>query len=381
MRAEAAFVLALARGDPRCLVWATHHSFSEDRAFCCAEAHQVAALCWWMWRRVVTLEETTSLEATFASLLRRLRDAYLRNLLRNDALLSDLALLDEALAAQGIQALWFKGPWLMLEAYPDPGTRPVGDIDLGIQERDFRGAVTALASVGYEPERSIPRDPASALRRAHHDSQLRFRATGKRPVEMHFRLVNVGPPLVNEGWVWATARELRVGERVLHVPGPEAMLLHLLIHANQHGFAVLRLLHDIRWAIQRDGASLDWGRLLSHVQKLHCRPLAYYGLLLAAEMAAAKVPYELLRVLRPTRARRAVFSLSWKLGNVRCLERRRTRREMEAPLLYLLEMGRLRDKATYLAGVLANSRALELFLNRPSSGWASLRTTGREEEW
>jgi len=40
--------------------------------------------------------------------------------------------------------------------------------------------------------------------------------------------------------------------------GAEAMLLHLLVHANQHAFTPLRLLHDIRFALTADQASLRY---------------------------------------------------------------------------------------------------------------------------
>jgi len=47
-------------------------------------------------------------------------------------------------------------------AYPDPGARPIGDIDLGIRERDYPGALGALREIGYEPDgpcRLMPQRP------------------------------------------------------------------------------------------------------------------------------------------------------------------------------------------------------------------------------
>ena len=72
------------------------------------------------------------------------------------------------------------------------------------------------------------------------------------------------------------------------VPSPEAMLFHLLLHANQHGFRPLRLLFDIRWSMEKDLGELDPDVLHSLINTVQCRTSCYYSLLLAAKLAAER---------------------------------------------------------------------------------------------
>jgi hypothetical protein len=287
---------------------------------------------------------------------RRLRQAYLHHRLRNEALLQDLATLTDAFGAAGIEALVLKGPWLAYGAYPDPGTRPIGDIDLCVREWDYPRVLSTLREIGWTTSQQLPEKPITALRSAHYREQLRLGARGRRPIEIHFRLVPVGPPAADDDWVWATARELQVGRTRIRVPGPEAMLLQLLLHANQHGFALLRLLHDVRWALERDGRALDMAILLERIRSLRCSTAAFHTFELAQELAGADVSCIDLQALKPSRTRRIWFSAVWALHAARRLEPRRRRTHLEAPRLYLLEMGRARDKLRYALEVARGGR-------------------------
>ncbi|MCP4654658.1 MAG: PqqD family peptide modification chaperone [bacterium] len=349
---EAELVTALAAGHGDGVRSALHARPDGGTVSNLAALHQVDALCWWMWEKILAQEgDAGSLELP-PRLSERLRMAYLHHLLRNEALVNDLAVLQDALAARGIEALYFKGPWVAFAAYPDPGTRPVGDVDLGIREGEYAGAVEALRAAGWSPDEALPETSSEALRRSHYSRQLRFSAPGRRPLELHLRLINVGLPGPEERWVWETARDLPVGRRSLRVPGPEAMLLHLLLHANQHGFAVLRLLHDVRWALAYDRRVLDAAAFLRLVERLRCRAACYHALELATDLAGAVVEDSILDALRPSAARRMLFAFLWRLGAVRRLAAAPRPMAMEAPLLYLLEMGGGRDKARFTFRVL-----------------------------
>lgn len=354
MRPEAAHLLALCRADP-----APRIPVDSDRLVDLARAQELGALAYWNWRCSVRLGLAPA--TLDCAAVEELKLVYLHHLLRNESLALDIEALRAALHERGIPALFFKGPLLAYEAYPDPGARPVGDLDVGIREGDYPGAVDALRCLGYVPDGTLPRSATSALRRAHYGEQLRFHARGRRMVELHFRMVNMGPPR-DEDWVWRSSRYLAVGSTRVRVPAPTATLLHLALHANQHAFAVARIFFDVRYAL--DLGEIDWDRFLSEVRALRCATAVYHSLCLARDLAAAAIPPAVLDDLRPGALGRRRFRACWDVGRARRLEARRGRQEVESPKLYLLEVGRMRDKLRYVAGLVAEAGGPFRFVRR-----------------
>ncbi len=349
MRTETAWVLAMARGELGPMP-AAGRPVAWDEVAALARHHGVAALCWQQCRGFA--ERPATEPGLPETLAKPLRAAFRAQTLRNMRVLAEIARLERELRRRAVETLYFKGPWVALAAYPALGARRIGDVDLGIRETQVREAVEALQAAGYRASSPLPRSPAEALRRAHYGRQLVFAQAGQAEVELHFRMINLGPP-ADEEWVWESARELEVAGTSIRVPGPEAMLLHLLLHANQHRFARLRLLHDVRWALATDGRHLDRERLRRQIAGLRAGCSAYHSLLLARDLAGAAVPEALLDTLRPSRPRRAIFTGLWRLSRARRLDQRQLPRALEAPLLYLLEMGAPRQKLRYLARVIA----------------------------
>lgn len=355
---EARLLLDLARGTepdgPR--QGSPVHS---ERFFALARRHQVAGLL-----HSVLEERPGRFDSLLPPELRaRLRAEYLHHVVRNESLLRDMARVSEQLDRRDVPFLVFKGAWLAYSAYPGPGCRPVDDIDLGVRECDFPDVVAALREAGYRPSGSVPADPSEAVKQAHFRSQLRFGAHGRRPVELHFRMINVGPP-TDEEWVWQSARRVELSGMQFRVPGPSAMLLHLVLHANQHGFSMLRHLYDVAFALRADSGSFDpreWRRL---VEERHLGSSAYYALLLARDMCAAEVPPDELQALRPRPLRRFVFERAWRLRRVRELRCPPRVQELEAPFLFLMEMGSLRDKSRYLAELIERAGGLRVAVRK-----------------
>ncbi len=366
MKPEAEFVRALAAGNreevTQCLDRGRPDVQSIRRL---ADQHQVSALCGWQAQRIGLADKPPSLEVS-KPLWEGLHLAYLHQRMRNEALVNDLLVLHEALADKSVEALVLKGPWLALHACPDPGIRPINDIDLCVDEHQHNEAIAALRAAGWKwrGTGALPGSAREALEHTHYRQQLRFFAHGRRPVELHFRLVNLGPPRSRECWVWQSARELRVRDALIRVPGAEAMLLHLLLHANQHAFAYLRMLYDLRWALRADRSSLDFELLIAQIEQLGCAAACYHSFKLANELAAVRVPREALEALRPSALRQAVFSRLWSLPAVRRLEAPYRRMELESPLFYLLELGQVNEKCRYIKQLVAKAGGLRPALRR-----------------
>ena len=351
---ERALLLSLAMGSAGALELEAWRAIDAPRLRDLAARHQVDALCHWQLRALERSGPAAS-AAIPAELRAGLRHAFAHHTLRNDSLARDLGHLAGCFERAGVEWLVFKGPWLAFQGYPAPGTRPIDDIDACVLASDSTRAVEALRAAGYRPLVAAPASGSEALRRAHYREQLRFTAPCRRRVELHFRMVNLGPPVEDEAWVWETRRTLEIGGARLHVPGPEAMLLHLTLHANQHGFSVLRLLHDVRFGLERFSAELDVRGLLRRIRRLRCEASVFHALELARLLAGAEVPAPLLAELRPRHLRRWMFSRLWSLDRVRRLESVPSTNRLEAARLYLLELGSPRDKLRYLRELVAEA--------------------------
>src|SRR5262245_22296808 len=122
---EASIVTALARGDGPRLSTAARGAFDPARVISLAACHQVDALGGWMWRKHLHEACGPAGRRLDGTLGRRLWESYLHHTVRNEALIADIANVEDSLASQQIETIYFKGPWLLAHAYPDPGTRPV----------------------------------------------------------------------------------------------------------------------------------------------------------------------------------------------------------------------------------------------------------------
>lgn len=345
-RGEVQLLLDLAAGKESCLRIDPWLSVNPRRFLELARRHQVDALCHWQAR---VLQDDGKLPALYRDHVEpELNRAYCHHSLRNQALAGDLAHLERHLARHGVEVLVFKGPWLAWNGYPDPGTRPIDDIDLGIREPDYRACLASLEAAGYRPGQVVPPTAEEAMRRAHFRGQLSFHASGRRRVELHLRMVNVGPPEPEHVSVWRDRVPLTRGSRTLFAPAFTDFLMHLALHANQHGFGVLRLLFDIRFLLAARAGEPSENGIVARAEDLRCKAAVYHSLALAAEMAGASVAPDLLRSLRPGPVRRSVYSTLWSLPRVRRLAADQRANAVEAPRLYLLEMGSLRSKIGYL---------------------------------
>lgn len=319
-----------------------------------AGAHQTAAYFYWVYR--ASGQPAPMPTATWEAL----RFLYLHHHMRNIQLFRELAEIHETLSAAGLEHLFAKGPWLAFHAWPASGARPVGDIDLVVHERDVRAVWGQLCDLGYRAESVCPRDGREALAHAHYRRQYRFFAAGRRPLELHFRLVNLGPPSEGEPWLWRGRRLFPFSEGSLPVPDATAMLFHLLLHANQHGFAVLRLLLDIRFHLECAGGECDQALLAALIKGYRLRHTCYHALALTAAVTGYDA-FGAVALDKPNWLQRRRFALLWSPQRAARLALPRTREPWEAPKLFLAEMATPRSAWRYLHGIA-----------RGAGGWSAL---------
>jgi hypothetical protein len=162
--------------------------------------------------------------------LERLHDAYRYNRLKGVEQEHRIADIVQRLRRSGIECVLIKG-WAAARLYPDPGLRPVGDIDLIVPPKDLVSARALLA-----PE-------VSALEvDLEHD---------------HIGLGASGPDLLLAGSVPVAVAGVEV-----RLPSPEDHLRILCLHLLAHGGCWPVWLCDVAAAVESRPADFDWDRVM-----------------------------------------------------------------------------------------------------------------------
>ncbi len=221
--------------------------------------------------------------------------------LRARRLEGELARVLEVLGGAGVHATVIKGTHTAREYFPDPGTRPTGDIDLVVTPAEVEAAAKALAAGGYtfvpetlnlRPAKSdwIPPDAPRSLRSlelTHTDNPY--------AIDLHSSL----------SWNFLGVRTLELGplDRQ-HVSEWEAVqgaalvlkqphLLAVLAANASHSLRQLPLLHlvELVLVIRQDSPSgrLDWDALESLLRDIDGRRFVYPALALAERLAPGTV--------------------------------------------------------------------------------------------
>lgn len=201
------------------------------RLFTRAERHALAGVLLDAWR-----EAHAALPASLAAGL-EMREAARE--LDHRAHLAMLAAIDAELAQDGLRAVALKGVLLAERLYARPSSRPLGDIDLLVEEHALARATRLLAKVGYTP--------------LDHPVEERFRNEGH-----HLHLVHERAPALelhfhaHRGFGRTLRGEPIVARAVAHepfaalrVPSRADELVFLAVHAASHRFMRLGWLYDI----------------------------------------------------------------------------------------------------------------------------------------
>jgi hypothetical protein len=194
----------------------------------------------------------------------------------------------DALRGVGIDPLLFKGPATAIR-YPEPGLRPMDDIDLLVPPDDADRAEAALTAAGWK----LIQRPGE-----HYDAAFLHPEVPHLPVELHRALStwdDDGTRLTIQR-LWQARRPKSVlGVQTLVLP-PEEDLIALAAHAAKpfHNFSRLIWAVDLAMLVH-DEPDLDWDRLLALARTVRCRTAVAMGLRLATRLGAP-VPRAALQI-------------------------------------------------------------------------------------
>lgn len=174
-----------------------------------------------------------------ASVASRLREDSRTTAVRALASLRPLAEVMDALAAQRIPALLWKGPALAVEAWGDVGTRASVDLDIVVRPRDRLRARAAVGALGWREPHGMSAAQERAIFSGRGAWELEHPAHDVK-LELHWRfsaLRYAGQLPVEEALERAVERE--VGGVRVRIPGPADTLVLLAQHGAKHGWSSL----------------------------------------------------------------------------------------------------------------------------------------------
>jgi hypothetical protein len=172
----------------------------------------------------------------------------------------------EPLTDAGLEPLIFKGPALA-ERYPEPGLRPMDDIDMILPSAQHETALAALQRAGWKV--------LSERAGVHYDTYLSHPKLPGLPLELHWDVA-----------LWRDRANRLRGKAMWRRRTPtsffgvaafglpiEEELVALAAHAGKpfHHFQRLIWSVDISVVINHGGGSLDWDRLRRTARREKCR--------------------------------------------------------------------------------------------------------------
>ena len=208
-----------------------------------------------------------------------------------------------ALRDAGVEALTLKGIALAHTVYPEPGLRPMADIDLLVRPADRLRAIETLGRLGYR----TPGPEAERLGESRCFAEL---VRDGVLLDLHWDIARYlrfeGVVRVDHEGLWRRARPLVLAEGRSRALCPEDTLLHLVLHLTLGSdFARVLWYADIDAVIRRYAAELDWDRVVDEARHWRIGALLDWTLGVVSASFGTPLPAGLVERLAPGRLRRA----------------------------------------------------------------------------
>lgn len=227
-------------------------------------------------------------------ILDRLRAAHRKHTLRNLAIYRELATVTRILDGAKIPSIALKGAFLARFSYPEPGLRPMRDLDLLLRPEEAVKAFDLLKAHGYRP--MFDGSPEAYFADRIHLPPLR--GPGGVTVELHHRLTP--PEMAGNGFeeaLWARRIRRPLGGGEVAFPCAEDVLLHLCIHATLDHQLDLGPLALVDVARLVETGQVDWAGFVQTVRGGDWQRVVLPLLYLAREHVGARIPQEVMAAL------------------------------------------------------------------------------------
>jgi hypothetical protein len=270
-----------------------------------------------------------------------LRAEFQANAMRNLVLSGELIRLLRLFAANGIDALPFKGPALALVAYGDLALRTFGDLDILVRKADFYKAKAILSAEGYisfSPSR-IQRD----------ETQLQFSGDynfmhqdGQVQLDLQWMVLSrfFSFPLSTE-YLWNRREMLTMNGITLPTVSRQDLLLILCAHGTKHLWARLGWICDVAELIRSE---FDWQAVVAQARELGGERMLLLGLALARDLLGAVLPEVILNRIDQDGTVSALVAQVLD----RIIDERPVQEKVRLSPFHLKAKERLRDRLRYL---------------------------------
>jgi len=219
---------------------------------------------------------------------------------RNQMLVRAAAAGVRALAAEQIPTILLKGAAMVAEWYRDLTLRPMSDVDLLVPADQAMLAIRCLGASGWEPQGSTIQ--ALCEVHVHRLNAWNFR-TPSGSLDLHWHALHQAQQDGADRALWNHARPSEIAGSRTAVLAPEEQLFHILGHGLQAIADDAYLWPvDAAWILRRDGAALDWGRVVALAEHARITLQIGAGLRFLRQTLEVSVPDAALAGLARTRA-------------------------------------------------------------------------------
>lgn len=224
---------------------------------------------------------------------KRLKGTHRLHWCKNQLALRAAGQLIGALEGRGVPTLVLKGGALASRAYPDLGSRPMGDLDLLVPTAMAGMAMRALEDLGYH---AVQPHPELAIETRHSTA---FRHASGAELDLHWHVLQECLGADADDPFWEAAVPLKLGGAATRMLGTADQLLHLLVHG-----LVAERIPPVRWAadavllLRAEEDQMDWERLTTQAATRRLSHTVAHGLAFLRDVLDAPVPDAALARLR-----------------------------------------------------------------------------------
>ena len=217
-----------------------------------------------------------------------IRKHYERNARRNIYLSSQLSLILDALRAEKIPVVPYKGPVLAALAYGDVTLREFDDLDLMIPHQYVESAHLTLAAAGFKSEHSLYAAPLTPLPIP---GQYSFQKDGGHcNLELHTELtLRYYPRGLDIAHLISRSISIPLAGGMVPSLSPESLLMVLAVHGSKHFWDRLNWICDFAELLQMQ-ERVHWDQAIDQARQLGCERMVLLGSAMAKELLEVDLP-------------------------------------------------------------------------------------------